>query len=645
MDLTAPATRSFPTLAEQLGSAEEPDRPLAPPVAIWIEADEAADVTATLAQARQAFPTAALVAVVSRGEAHTGEDRAPLRTLEDVSALLAQTPEVDLVVVDERREVDAATIADLAEAAHEDSVCATVSHVGPHPPGERRGIPPAPVDSPRWGLVYVRRDALDIALGEAVALGEDVGERTSVQELMTPLLVHPGLVHRSAGGVTAQATESRSRGSSASSLRVTMDVRHLVAPLTGTQVQSLALLEALVRTGEVELAALAPDSIHPSATSHVERLREHVAFSTRAPVATTDIFYRPHQVGSLDELGECLAYGPRFVLTHQDMIGDRTPVYFASPEILMTVRETTRSALAAADHVGFFSTHAALDAASEGVLDPERATVVPLGVDHITADGPVEHPPGLEALGGRPFVLVLGTSFRHKNRLFAVRVVRELIERGWEGALVLAGRDVPFGSSLEDERRLLGADRRLRERVVVIDHVSESAKRGLYRDASLVLFPSLFEGFGLVPFEAAVFGTPCLYGWRGAVAEFLPRTGGALPPDFSVAQTASMITELLEDDAAQEALVSDIRAAAAGLTWDDTARGYLEVFRRALEGPPVPIERSLAGRIGLAADNIPLSPMERAAIRVYRRRPVFRKAVDTMVRVGGLTTRATRLGR
>ena len=93
------------------------------------------------------------------------------------------------------------------------------------------------------------------------------------------------------------------------------------------------------------------------------------------------------QVFSLHELADRLVIGERFVLTHQDMIWDRTVAYHVG-DARRDYRRATAAALALADHVGFFSLHAARDAASDGGLELDRATVVPLGVDHLVGRTP-----------------------------------------------------------------------------------------------------------------------------------------------------------------------------------------------------------------------------------------------------------------
>ena len=657
-------TRSFPTLAEQLGTTDElrPSEATARrPLLFLVEGGiESEHVRELLAQIRSAAPPSSLVGIASKGIVQTASigDADPanlarwaahaIRNLDDVRALLDTAPDADLLLVTPPRKLTDETLGRLRREAGLDAVCASVSDVSldADAPSEALesapGIPPLVIRSPEWGLVLVRREAIEPALENARAASRTKATEDGItlRELLERVLAAPGLVHRgSSRGADSQSELAASGGARRSEpariLQVTIDARSLSVPVSGTHVQLINLMKGLVGTGEIELTALAPTAFHPSARSLIESLREHVQFVLGAP-SDVDVFHRPSQFHSCLEVVECLRYGRRLVLTHQDMILDRTPAYFYSVELWREFRRATQAALASADHVGFFSTHAALDAASDGVLDPERATVVPLGVDHLHTSGEAQLPSRVAALGRRPFLLMIGVPLAHKNRVFALRVLRELIDRSWDGVLVLAGGDFPWGNSREDERSILDRDPELRERVVDVGYVSEVEKRALYRDAALVLFPSLYEGFGLVPFEAAAFGTGCLYAWRGPMREFLPSVG-ALPDDFSARSSASRVLEILGEPAFETELVSAIRSAATTLTWDRTARGYLEIYRRAVATRPRLLDRALLG-------GSELTPDEQLIIEVYRHRPMFATTLDHLMRTGAAVMRS-RVGR
>jgi glycosyltransferase involved in cell wall biosynthesis len=636
-------TRSFPTLAEELR-----DRPSHAPAAtssLVVLVERACD----LELLRNVVPAGSFMVAGSTDEVETTPGRrteaevAPAaRTVEDVLDILRQH-KGDLLVVADPTPLTPAGLDALRTALSADSACATVSlddNMRSSPPG----VPAPGLLTPRPGVVLVGRDHARLALEEAPLVGSGERSPTSgdgsagVVTKVLAILDRPGFVHRGVGVEprAATVTPPRAAASRASPMpRVVLDGRCLAQPLSGTQVQVLGLVGGLLRAG-ANVALLRPSELHPTVLPEVERLGDDVPFVELDGVGRPDVFHRAFQVRSLHELADCLSIGERLVLTHQDMIVDRTRAYVKSDAAWQDYRRTTAAALSSADEVGFFSRHAALDAASEGALDLDRATVVTLGVDHVShtfVDDSAPHP-----LGGRPYVLVVGNAYWHKNRLFAVRLVRSLVERhGWDGGLVLAGRDPGRGSSRPAEQAVLDSDPAFRSRVLDLGYVPAASQGALYRSAELVLFPSLYEGFGLIPFEAASLGTACAYTHRASMRELLPVVGAL--PSFDVEEAGSFVFRLLESGPARERVVAGITEAARDLTWDRTAAGYLDVYRRALEREPRTVSRLL---LSVAPKASRVTAREAVVIDVYRRRRVFRLAVDGVLRAGAVGLRVAR---
>jgi Glycosyl transferases group 1 len=193
-----------------------------------------------------------------------------------------------------------------------------------------------------------------------------------------------------------------------------------------------------------------------------------------------------------------------------------------------------------------------------------------------------EPPPRAEEITAAPFLLCLGADFRHKNRLFAIRLLEQLRGgHGFEGALVLAGPHAARGSSAGEEAAYLTTRPQLARHVIELPPVSEGAKLWLLQRAAAVLFPSVYEGFGFVPFEAAEAGVPCVFASQSSLAEVLPEEAATLVP-WDVAESAEHIAEVLRDPGP---LLEAVRGAAARFTWDACARGTLEVYSEAVRGP------------------------------------------------------------
>lgn len=644
---------AFPTLDIELEGLvkRHSDAEIGPLVALAVGDDMSPPPAEVLVALESVLPPGSSLIGVSRNSMRgAGEDRSPpLAATTGLAAgvnsfLRANRGDV-LLVSDLSRRLRRSDIDRLCSALSVDSACATVSSVDrPVSAPVAPGIPPPGTVVPEPGIVLLRRDHLHLAIDEISSIG---GADTEVvtEDLVSFLLAavdRPGFVHRVVGtgdDVETLRDTVGSRRTRTARPRVAIDGRCLRQPLSGTQVQVLGMLGGMARIG-ADVSLIAPDELHPTVLPHVQPLRGLVEFVS--PGRRVDVLHHPNQVQSIRALTECLAASNRLVITHQDMILDRTRSYAPSEAGWLKYRETTTAALSSADHVGFFSRHAAIDAASEGFLGLDRATVVRLGIDHLRAELDTSGDLGGRHLGGRPYMLVVGNSFWHKNRLFALRLLAWLVEnRRWDGGLIFAGGYSGLGSSRDTERAFLAGRASLAGRFVDLGHVDDEERQALYRSAALVLFPSVYEGFGFIPFEAALFGVPCVY-WRGSsMRELLPAIGAL--PSFVLAEAGPFVLNALEDGKARAAIVTDILDAGSDLTWEATAAGYLEVYARALERPPF-VSRNLIVSLAGRTDSR-LNDGERLLLDVYRRRPGFRRMVDSTLRVGITATGWGRLAR
>src|SRR5205814_1860978 len=143
------------------------------------------------------------------------------------------------------------------------------------------------------------------------------------------------------------------------------------------------------------------------------------------------------------------------------------------------------------------------------------------GIDHTLSSLHPEPkaPADAERITEHPYLLCLGTDFLHKNRLFALKLLGALRSRGWNGRLVFAGPRVLQGSSAGEEAQWLSLHADVARAVIELPAVSEAEKLWLYDHTSAVLYPTVYEGFGLVPFEAAHHGVPCLWAPQASLTE------------------------------------------------------------------------------------------------------------------------------
>jgi glycosyltransferase involved in cell wall biosynthesis len=185
-------------------------------------------------------------------------------------------------------------------------------------------------------------------------------------------------------------------------------------------------------------------------------------------------------------------------------------------------------------------------------------------------------------------IVCLGTDFRHKNRVFALRLVDELQRRhGWSGRLVLAGPHVREGGSVREERLFLERHPGVAAATIDVRAVSEEEKVWLLERSALMLYPTVHEGFGLVPFEAADHGLPCMWAPGTSLSEILPPSAATILP-WDAAATADRAIALMRDAAEREANIAGVHQAAAGLSWDAAAARLIDVYNEACDEAPTP---------------------------------------------------------
>jgi glycosyltransferase involved in cell wall biosynthesis len=466
------------------------------------------------------------------------------------------------------------------------------------------------------GCVYVRRAAWDLAgpldgeLGPESAVGPDgaVGREGELGldgalEAMARRLTGLGLIHVAADDVLVAGRSGEHEGTCAEDespalrrsldrarttlrgLSVTIDGRSLTAKVGGTQTYAIELILALAREPDLTVRVLIAPDIS-------QRARDALASAPGIELLTyeqaiggaplSDVVHRPQQVFTPDDMVLLRLVGRRVVVGQQDLIAYHNLSYHPDVDIWHAYRRTTRLALAGADQVVFFSEHARRDALCEDLVAERRAHVVGIGADTLEPDGPLGEPP-CALVTGEPFLLCLGAGYAHKNRPFAIELLRALREQGWGGRLVLCGARVAHGSSREREAELLASDAELARLVVDLGPVDEAGKRWLYSHARALLYPTLYEGFGLIPLEAARAGLPCLFAAQASLAELAPEAATLVPWDATA--SARAVLPLLSDGPARETHLARLGSHSVP-SWTEVAGALRAVYEQALAAPP-----------------------------------------------------------
>lgn len=370
----------------------------------------------------------------------------------------------------------------------------------------------------------------------------------------------------------------------AGGLRILVDGSWLGSWEMGTQVQAVAMVQALARRDDVARVTMALPAVLPAAARELLAGPKVDARpdtgGNLSGLGPADVVHRPFQPDWPLDIGAWRREGARTVVTILDLIAYTVGSYHPTGEHWMAHRRTIRQTVASVDGVVVISDDVAVQARRERLaVEPGRLFVVGLGTDHLRWDAPESVPAAMAGIGR--FVVVLGADYAHKNRDLAVRAHAELCRRGLALALVLVGPSVRHGSSDVAE----SAAGPVEGNVVRLPNVPAAERNWLLRHAELVLYPTSAEGFGLVPHEAARLGTPTVMVPAGPLADLASRLPVAAD-DWSPRALADAAEALLWDPTLAATHVAATLAAGRDLTWDATAAGLVEVYRSLLARPP-----------------------------------------------------------
>ncbi len=207
-------------------------------------------------------------------------------------------------------------------------------------------------------------------------------------------------------------------------------------------------------------------------------------------------------------------------------------------------------------------------------IDGNNITVAHLGVDserfHPNIDvADLRSIRNRYSLPGQ-FILYIGTIEPRKN---LTRLIEAFELAEVESDLVIAGKLGWHADILMDRIRKSSKVKQIH----YLGYVSEEDKPGLMKLASAFVWPSLYEGFGLPPLEAAAVGTPVLASSVTSLPEVLADSALLVNP-YNIAEITRGIKVLLTEDTLREQYIKRGIDRAQQFTWTKTAEQIRKVL-------------------------------------------------------------------
>jgi len=174
--------------------------------------------------------------------------------------------------------------------------------------------------------------------------------------------------------------------------------------------------------------------------------------------------------------------------------------------------------------------------------DPKKITVIYEGLTDLTTKSKQERKVDTRLAPTTSYLLSIGNSYPHKNLPRLIQAFEQIAPQFPDLRLILAGRKDIFFDRIDHQiQRSAVANR--------IDHIANPTDEDLvrlYSNATLFVFPTLSEGFGLPPLEAMQFCVPVVSSNASCLPEILGNAAAYMNPT-SVEDMAQVISRLLND--------------------------------------------------------------------------------------------------
>ena len=367
-------------------------------------------------------------------------------------------------------------------------------------------------------------------------------------------------------------------------LSACINVRHLKGvKVNGTGVYALELAKALKQHTSFDV------SVCGASDEQTTALRE-LGIETVAAgnLESVQVFHHPAQIFSPADMKLFLSTPSHAVLSYLDLISWRTPSVHESLRDFQQYKAFSFAALQSAQAIIAISEHNRSEIIEAFHLSPERVRTVPLGVDagaFEKRDGDLNRS-RLENLKVRPpYFFSLGSDYAHKNLkllLTSYAVFRHRFAAMYSDeipSLVLAGsRSRTLGSlyGLRPESWPVG--------VSYLGTVSDDEVCALFQDATALVFPTAYEGFGLPVLEAMAAGTPVICSSLTAVPE-VAGDAGLYIKDFSIDEIAQHMLSIISSPSLRTKLIESGRRRARLCSWKETALRTAAVYEDVIAHP------------------------------------------------------------
>jgi glycosyltransferase involved in cell wall biosynthesis len=254
--------------------------------------------------------------------------------------------------------------------------------------------------------------------------------------------------------------------------------------------------------------------------------------------------------------------GAPVISTVHDMTHELYPEYFAKAD---NTSELKRKVAESSEAIICVSESTKQDLKSCFNISDEKIRVIYHGLS-------LEEQPGPKRIVSEPYILYVGQRWGYKNFKVLANAIEssDLLRNKFK--LVCFG-----GGKLSLSEKIYIKENRLTGSIIFLSG-SDEMLANLYKFAELLVYTSIYEGFGFPPLEAMSLGCPVLTSTAGSVIEVAAGAAMYFDP-LEKDDLESKIIKVIEDTELRNNMISKGRARAGGFSWKRSAEKHIELYK------------------------------------------------------------------
>jgi len=256
------------------------------------------------------------------------------------------------------------------------------------------------------------------------------------------------------------------------------------------------------------------------------------------------------------------------IITVYDMTHERFPDLFTKKD---KTTELKKIAVAEADHIICISKNTQKDLVDIFNVDKKKTSVIYLGFSSLTTTK-INESQGFR----RPYLLYVGSRYSYKNFIrFVKAYAAPEIKNSFD--LVMFG-----GGRLNDQELSLFDKLKIPSNSLQQVNGDDAMLAGYYKNASLFVYPSLYEGFGIPPLEAMNYGCPVVCSNTSSIPEIVGHAAILFDP-YSVDSIRDNIISALYNDKIKSSLILKGFKQIKNFSWKKCAIETYKVYKNVLK--------------------------------------------------------------